>query len=99
MILLKGTIQDGQVVLQHPANLPDGTAVTVVSHEFSSSLGIPDEEWPTDPDGIAQLLSRMNDVEPFELTTAEEADIEAWRLRVKEYTIANQDKTVEGMFE
>lgn len=78
MILLKGTIQNGQVVLPQPADLPDGTEVTVLTHESSKTLGIPDAEWPTDPDGIAQLLARMDRVEPFDMTPAEEAEIQAW---------------------
>ncbi|MBI1830390.1 MAG: hypothetical protein HYR84_02955 [Planctomycetes bacterium] len=99
MNMLKGTIQDGQVVLPQPANLPDGTPVTVLTHEHSGSLGIPDDEWPTDPDGIAQLLARMDRVEPFDMTLEEEAEIEAWRQKVKEYTLANQDRRIEGLFE
>jgi len=70
MILLKGIIEHGQVVLPEPANLPDGTAVTVLPHESGKTLGIPDEEWPTSPDGIASLLKRMDQVEPFDMTPA-----------------------------
>src|SRR6185295_4416390 len=99
MILLRGTIQGGQVVLPHPASWPDGTGVTVVANEHSESLGIPDDEWPTDPDGIARLVARMDRVEPFEMTPAEEAEIAAWRQKVKDYTIANQDDRIEGLFE
>lgn len=99
MNMLKGTIQHGQVVLPQPANLPDGTAVTVLTHEHTKTLGIPDDEWPKDPEGIAQLLARMDRVEPFDMTPAEEADIEAWRQTIKEYTLANQVKRIDGLFE
>ena len=83
MIMLKGTIRDGQVVLPQPADIPDGTAVTVLTHDHSSTLGIPDDQWPTDPDGIAQLVARMERVEPFEMSPSEEAEIDAWRKNVK----------------
>ncbi len=99
MILLKGVIQHGQVVLPRPAELPDGTEVTVLSHEHGGTLGIPDSEWPTDPEGIAQLVTHMERVEPFEMTPEEEADLEAWRQKVKEYTLAHQDEAMEGLFE
>ncbi len=99
MILLKGTIQNGQVVLARPADLPDGTEVTVLTHGPFEKLGIPDDEWPTDPKGIAGLLARMQAVESFDMTPEEEAEVEAWRRKVKEYTLANQDKAVEGLFE
>jgi hypothetical protein len=99
MIMLKGTIRDGQVVLPQPADLPDGTTVTVLTHNHSKTLGIPDAEWPADPDGIARLLARMERVEPFEMTPTEEADIDAWRHKVKEYTLAHQGQRIEGLFE
>ena len=98
MILLKGTIENGQVVLPRPADLPDGTEVTVLSLGSRTPLGIPDDEWPMNPEDIAQLQARMERVEPFDMTAAEEADTSAWRLKVKEYTLANQDSAIEGLF-
>lgn len=68
MVVLKGTIQNGQVVLPRRADLPDGTEVTVWPCRPGEILSIPDDEWPTDPDGIARLLARMERVEPFDLT-------------------------------
>lgn len=99
MLLLKGTIENGQVVLPQPANLPDGTPVTVLPHEPGKTLGIPDEDWPTKPDDIARLLTRMDRVEPFDMTPTEEADTLAWREKVKDYSLANQDRRVHGLFE
>lgn len=43
MHMLEGTIQHGQVVLPQPANLPDGTKVTVLTHE---SIQPPVNAWP-----------------------------------------------------
>ena len=99
MILLKGTIRNGQVLLPQPANWPDGTEVLVCMDQPGVPLGIPDDEWPTDPEGIARLMAHMDSVEPFDMSPAEEADTQAWRQKVKEYTLANQDKAVEGLFE
>jgi hypothetical protein len=81
MIALKGIIQNGQVKLSSPADLPDGTEVTVLPHAPDKWLGIPDDQWPTTPEGIAQLATRMDRVEPFDMTAAEEAEIDAWRRR------------------
>lgn len=99
MLLLKGTIEHGQVVLPQPTNLPDGTAVTVLPHEFGNTLGIPDEEWPTNPDGIAKLLARMDRIEPFDMTPVEEEDMLAWRQKNKEHGLAKQDQRIHGLFE
>lgn len=99
MILFKGTIENGQVVLPQPADLPNGTPVTVLTYESLSTLGIPDEAWPTDAEGIARLVARMQSVEPFDLTPDEEADTQEWRRKVKEYTLAKQQQTIAGLFE
>jgi hypothetical protein len=98
MIMLKGIIQNGQVRLTPPADLPDGTPVTVLSPAPSDALGMPDDQWPTDSNGIAQMVARMERVEPFELTPAEVDAMEAWRLRVKQYTIAGQKAAIDGLF-
>jgi hypothetical protein len=99
VIACKGTIKNGQVVLPHPLDLPDGAEVTVLSDELAAPLGIPDDQWPADPEGLARLVARMERVEPFDLTAEEEADIESWRQKIKEYTLANQNKAIEGLFE
>jgi hypothetical protein len=99
MIALKGTIMNGQVVLPQSVDLPDGTEVTVLSDYPNKTLGIPDDDWPTDAEGIARLVARMERAEPFDMTPEEEAAVAAWRQKVKEYTIANQDKAIEGVFE
>lgn len=90
MIVLKGTIENGQVRLTPPADLPDGTEVTVLTDGQSARLGIPDDQWPTDPDAIAALLARMDLREPLDMTAQEEAEIAAWRLKTREYSIAKQ---------
>lgn len=99
MIALEGIIRNGQVVLPDPVAWPDGTKVTVLPREPTQALGIADEEWPTDPEAIAQLIARMERVEPLDLTVEEEADTEAWRQKIKEHTLANQSKALEGLFE
>jgi hypothetical protein len=99
MIALKGTIMNGQVVLPQSVDLPDGTQVTVLSAYPNKTLGIPDDDWPTDAEGIARLVARMERAEPFDMPPEEEAAVAAWRQKVKEHTIASQDKAIEGVFE
>ena len=99
MAAVKGTLKNGTIILDRPAEWPEGARVRVEPIEEEVSVGIRDEDWPTDPEGIAKLLARMDKVEPFEMTPEEEADLAAWRQKVKEYTIANMDKRIEGLFE
>jgi len=99
MVVLKGSIQNGQVKLAKPTDLPDGTEVTVLANGVMGTLGIPDDQWPSTPEEISRLVARMDRIEPFEMTPAEEAEIEAWRDQVKQYGIAKQQSTLQGLFE
>ena len=97
---LAATWKNGQVVLDEPADWPEGCRLQVAPIRQTAELvGIPDDQWPRDPGGIAELLKRMEQIEPFEMTPEEEADWLAWRQKIKEYELANFSKRIEGLFE
>jgi hypothetical protein len=98
MIAIRGIIQKGQVILEQPARFPDGTEVDIRPVLHKDTLGLHDDDWPTDPEGIARHLAAMEQTEPFDMTDEERADIAAWRQKIKQYTIANMDKGVEDLF-
>jgi hypothetical protein len=84
MIALQGTFKNGQIILDRPAALPEGTRVEVVPIESGRpTLGMREEDWPTTPEAIAALLARMDQVEPGWLSPE---DDEKWRadLRAQE---------------
>jgi hypothetical protein len=74
MSAIKGTWQHGQIVLSEAVNWPDGTKVIIEPVGQQQTLGIRDEDWPTDPEGIARLVALMQSFEPIELTPEEEAE-------------------------
>jgi hypothetical protein len=77
MAALLGTIQHGQIVLDRPSELPDGTRVEVLPVEAAwPSLGMREEDWPTTSEGIAALLERMDQREADWLSPEDEA---SWR--------------------
>jgi hypothetical protein len=80
-----GTYENGQVNLDAPVEWEPGTRVRVVLEE--ASLGIREEDWPSTPEGIGDLLARMETLEPLELTPDEEAEIEAARADVRRVTL------------
>src|SRR4051794_21803286 len=75
MSAIRGTIQDGQVILNAPANLPNGTEVRVevVGASEYVGVGMREEDWPTTPEGITDLVAKMDRIQPF-LTPEEEAE-------------------------
>jgi|SRR6185437_9611288 len=77
MNAIQGIVRHGQIVLDDPADLPEGTRVAVLPLENSSPvLGMREEDWPTTSQDIAALLSRMDRVEPGWLSPDDER---AWR--------------------
>lgn len=77
MNALQGVIKNGQIVLDDPAALPEGTRVEVLPVETARPpLGMREEDWPTTAEGIAALLARMDQVEPGWLSPEDDA---AWR--------------------
>jgi hypothetical protein len=66
MNVLQGAIKNGQMVLDEPAELPEGSWVEALPVEAAwPTLGMREEDWPTTPEGIAALLARMDRVEPM----------------------------------
>jgi hypothetical protein len=81
MNAIQGTIQNGQIVLDAPAALPEGTRVEVLPIAAARPIvGMREEEWPTTPEGIAALLARMDQVEPGWLAPEDDA---AWRADLR----------------
>jgi hypothetical protein len=82
MTLLRGIIQQGQVVLQVPSDLPDGTEVTITPLHLSESG---DEDGPMSPEEIARVLALIDQVEPLDWTEKERTDWEADLQAKKEW--------------
>jgi hypothetical protein len=102
MSTIRGTIQDGQVVLSKPADLPNGTPVRVVSEvDEYVGIGMREEDWPTTPEGIEALLDRIDKMEPF-LTPEEQNEWEKRRAADRAAELAKWDedrKQIERLFE
>ena len=102
MNAVKGTYQNGQVILKECADWPEGTEVVVEPVALERNLGIRDEDWPTDAEGIARHLALMDRIEPLVMTPQEEADWEAARTAQEEHDLATSEehaRRFEGLLE
>ncbi len=99
MNAIQGTWKGAQVVLDNPADWPEGCRVVVEPVPATDQIGLSEEEWPRTPEAIADWLKWFDSLEPVQLTPEEEADWAAARQKVKEYTIANQGQRLEGLLE
>src|ERR1700722_15264273 len=80
MTTIKATIKGRRLELDVPSDWPDGTEVEI--HPLDQDANGVDDAMS--PDEIARTLAAMDQVEPFEMTEAEEAAWEAERQARKE---------------
>ena len=81
MTTIKATIQGRRLELDVPADWPDGTEVEVYPLEPATHR----DADVMSPQGIAQVLAAMDQVEPFELTPAEQTACDAERQARREH--------------
>ena len=87
-------------MLDGPVNWPEGYRLRVEPDLAQDEpTGVGEEDWSNTPEAIADWLKWYDSLEPLIFTPEEEADMAAWRQKVKEHTIANMHKHVEGLFE
>jgi len=99
MTTIKGTWTDGAIVLDEPADWPEGCRVIIEPVPENEPIGIREEDWPDTPEGIAEWLRWYDSLEPLEMTPDEEADLAAWREKVRQHTSAKMDRRAEALFE
>ncbi|MDP6360077.1 MAG: hypothetical protein QF473_33490 [Planctomycetota bacterium] len=102
MNFVSGTYRDGTVELNEPVDWPEGTQVDVV-HSAADSGGQEQQDflgdgspYPTTRAGLDELLRRMAQIQPFELSEEEavefEERLESWRAEQKELARGEADK-------
>ena len=79
IIVGKGVIRDGQVVVDEPINLPDGSEVMITGSPRGEFLGQEDNDGQLTPEEINATLKAMDKLIPFEMTPEEEAALAADR--------------------
>ncbi len=94
-----GTYRNGQVCPDVRVDWPEGTRADLEAKPGQVKGGRSDDDWPKTPEEVAELLARMDQQQPLELTPEEEAELAAWRQKIKEYTIAHGRQRIEGLFE
>jgi hypothetical protein len=101
MNAIKGKYHNGQIILAEKADWPEDTEVIVEPICHEQTLGMREEDWPTDPEGIAGLIARMEEIEPLVMTPEEEAEWHAALKAQKDYELATWEervKRIEGLF-
>jgi hypothetical protein len=97
MNTIRATWRDGKIVPDGPVDWPEGCRLLIESDpEAPEPIGVREEEWSNSPEAIADWLAWYDSLEPLVFTPEEEADMAAWRQKVKEYTITKMRERFEG---
>ena len=92
MKAIKARWKKGRIVPEEPVDWPEGCQLVVKPARKEKTLGIREEEWPTDPEGIAKLIARRRRMKPLIFTSKELAEWQAAMEEDKEFAKANWDK-------
>lgn len=88
-------VKNRQVVVEVPADWPEGCEVVIEPVPTETAVGMREEDWPATPEGVAALLQRWDEREPLEMTPGEEAEWQAARRAQKEFEKATFDQRAE----
>jgi hypothetical protein len=81
-IMIHGTYRSGRIELDEQVDWADGVRVAVTPSD--NGVGLHEGDGPESDDSLADLLSRIDAIEPLELTPAEERDITEFHRTVRE---------------
>lgn len=99
---IRGTIRDGKVVLDEPANWPDGTTVDVAPTEEAQHVGLSEDDQGDDPESIACWIAWAQSIQPLILTPEDEERIRQARADQRAWELANWEargKKIENLFQ
>ena len=96
MNAIKGTWKNGQVLLNAPADWPEGTSLLIEPIAREEMIEFMNEnEQSDDPAAIQEWIEDVRSVPPLPMTSEQEAELLAWRQRAKEFNIEAVRKQME----
>jgi hypothetical protein len=97
MTAINATYKNGQIVLDGLPDWPEGCRVRVEPVATDSGDERNDQQTET-PEQIEDWLRWYHALEPLEFTPQEEADLAAWRQKVKDHEMAQSQRRLEELF-
>jgi hypothetical protein len=88
---IKATVRGGQLELERPIELPDGTELLIPVPDA------PDDDAPLSKDEIDRVLASVDRMIPFELTPEDEARLEADRRSRKAWELGHAEPRAETL--
>jgi hypothetical protein len=93
-ILRKGIVRGGQVVIDEPLNLPDGSEVTILGRSLDERPGrLSDIDFMTedaqsdDPVAVQQWIDDLRSIPPVPEDPVKEAEWRVWEERMRQFNL------------
>ena len=87
MNAIKATWKNGQIIPDETVDWPDGCRLVVEADPLPEITGMTEDEQGDDPESIAEWITWSNSLEPLVWTPEEEAEMSAWRQKMKAFNI------------
>jgi hypothetical protein len=98
MSAIKATWKNGQIVPDGPVNWREGSRLIIHVESPADIVFMTEEEQGDDPEAIQRWIDEVRALPPLPMTPEQEADLLAWRQRVKEFNLeAVRRRMQEGM--
>jgi hypothetical protein len=84
---IRATVKSGRLELDAPPGWPDGTQVLIEPATTGPVIGIDESQWRDDPDSLADWDAWIKTIEPFGLTSEEQARIDEFDQQMRLYNV------------
>ncbi len=87
MSAIRATWKNGQILLDRPVNWPDGRRLVVMEECAAPIEFITEEEQSDDPAAIERWIEEVNALPALTMTPEQEAEMNAWRKKAKDFNL------------
>jgi hypothetical protein len=87
MSTVKATWQNGRIVPEGPVNWPEGCRLEVREATLDDLEFMTEDEQGDDAESIRRWLEELRALPPLSMTPEQEAEMVAWRQKVKEFNL------------
>jgi hypothetical protein len=88
MSAVKATWKNGQVVFDGPVSWSEGSRLVVRVEGPAEMEFMTEEEQGDDPESIRRWIDELRAIPALPMTPEQEAELLAWRQKVKEFNVA-----------
>lgn len=93
-IVRKGIVRGGQIVIDQPMNLPDGSEVTILGHSVGERFQdladidfLTEDEQGDDPEAIQRWLDQLHSLSPVPEELKRECEPTEWDAQMKQFNL------------